>query len=535
MVLGKNDTGAGDSKFESGRAGRDYRSFRRRLAMGAMSVLIINLAVGLFARQQQHAIMDFAVEIYDTAFISTNYVHLAQKSFQHFANDRLRAVGPVEISRANQDLERALIELDVAIERSASSQARTLGLEIRANILALADLEGNSTELPSRLGMIGQALDRLADGNSAVGLRARDDIEAFSNDADMLLLASIVTSITLAGIALIALHRLIARIVQMASYDSLTGLPNRSQFRTYTTNALNNLESDSGIVAVLSLDLDRFKNVNDTLGHHTGDLLLFEVARRIEQLLLKTDMAARFGGDEFVILRTAAQQASDAGALAERLIAALGVPYIIHGQQILIGASVGIALAPDHGMDTDSLLRNSDVALYRAKADGKARYTYFTAEMNALRQSRRLMEIELRDALKKQDIAVFFQPLIDISTGRVEGCEALVRWNHPTKGFIPPLEFIPLAEETGIILDIGEYVLRAACEEAASWTRPIRVAVNLSALQFRSGDITALVASVLEETGLEANRLELEVTESILIEDKDRVMHILTALRELGV
>jgi len=516
-------------------ANKDYRSFRRRLALGAMAILLVNLAVGLFARQQQHAVMDFAVDIYDTAFISTNYVHLAQKSFQHYANERLHAVGPDEISKANQDLDRALTELDVAIERSASSQARIQGQKIKANIIELTNIEMNSAELPSRLSTVSQSMDKLADRNAAVGLRARDDIEAFSHDADLLLLLSIVTSIMLAGLALVVLHRLIARIVQMAAYDSLTGLPNRFQFRARTINALKNLRVEAGTLAILSLDLDRFKSVNDTLGHHTGDLLLIEVARRIEKLLSKkTEMVARFGGDEFVILQTAVQ-ASDAGTLAQRLTTTLGAPYTIRDQQVLIGASVGIALAPENGMDPDSLLRNSDVALYHAKADGKGRYTYFTPEMNEDRQSRRLMEIELREALEKKDIDVFFQPVIDISTGRVAGCEALVRWNHPTKGSIAPLKFIPLAEETGIILALGEHVLREACKEAASWSRPIRVAVNVSAVQFRSGDIDSLVASILRETGLEPDRLEIEVTESVLIEDKDRTMKILTSLRKLGV
>lgn len=532
--LAEIDRGTGGPASRPARATRDYSSFRRRLAFGALSVLFVNLAVGLFARYQQHAIMDFAVEIYDTAFMSTNYVHLAQKSFQYFSHNRLRAVGSEEISDANQGLERVLTELDVAIERAASPQARTQGQEIRTSISALTTADIDPAELPSRLSAISHQMDNLADRNAAVGLQARDDIEAFSHDADLLLLASIITSIVLAGLALVAIQRLISRIVQMAAYDSLTGLPNRSQFRTRATSALDDLKKEAKVLAVLSLDLDRFKSVNDTLGHHTGDLLLTEVAKRIEKLLLKTDMAARFGGDEFVILQTLAH-ASDASILAQRLVSTLGAPYTIRDQQILIGASVGIALAPENGTDIDDLLRNSDVALYRAKTDGKGRHAYFTTAMNEDRQSRRLMEIELREALDRKELTVFFQPLIEISTGRVEGCEALVRWIHPTKGFIPPLEFIPLAEETGMILAIGEYVLREACKEAASWSRPIRVAVNMSVVQFRSGDITAVVASILEETGLDADRLELEVTESILIEDKDGVMKILTSLRELGV
>jgi len=321
----------------------------------------------------------------------------------------------------------------------------------------------------------------------------------------------------------------------MASYDSLTGLPNRTVLRARMTQRFRDLQRDDGGFALLSIDLDRFKNVNDTLGHHTGDLLLVEVARRIEETVRTTDMVARFGGDEFVVLQTPALQPLEVGALAERLVAAISAPYIINAQQVLIGASVGIAMAPQDGKNVEDLLRHSDVALYKAKTDGKGRFRYFTPEMNTLMQSRRTMEIELRETTENRQLDVYFQPLMDVSSGRISACEALVRWIHPTRGPIAPLDFIPLAEETGLIVAIGEHVLRTACAEAASWTNGMSVAVNLSAVQFRSCDLPSLVASILSETGLDPKRLELEITESILIEDKDCVMRTLTSLRGLGV
>ncbi len=324
-------------------------------------------------------------------------------------------------------------------------------------------------------------------------------------------------------------------MTRMASYDTLTGLPNRTLLNLRMTNLLERQNRDAGRFAVLSLDLDRFKNVNDTLGHEVGDRLLVEVARRIGAVLRARDIAARFGGDEFVILQANVSQPSDASALARRVIDSLGAPYDIEGHRILVGASVGVAMAPDHGETAEELLRNSDLALYRAKADGKGRHRFFAPSMNTIMQSRRLLEVDLREAIDAGKLEVYFQPLIDIYSGRISACEALVRWDHPVKGFVPPVDFIPLAEETGLVVALGEFVLRKACAEAASWTRDIRVAVNLSSVQFRAGDLVSLVDSVLAETGLAPERLELEITESILIEDRDDALVTLSALRERGV
>lgn len=326
-----------------------------------------------------------------------------------------------------------------------------------------------------------------------------------------------------------------ASIEYLASYDALTGLPNRNLFQMRLKRAANLLRQQGEVFAVLSLDLDCFKNVNDALGHKMGDALLIEAARRIRAALAPDDMAARFGGDEFVILKAGVDEGFAAAQLAERLIADLTAPYDIEGHRILVGASIGIAVASDVMSSFEDLLRNSELALYRAKSAGKGRHCFYADEMDAAIQTRRLLEIDLREALDKSRLDVFFQPLIEVSSGRVSGCEALVRWKHPTRGYVPPAEFIPLAEETGLIIRLGEFVLRAACREAAGWSRDICVAVNLSAIQFHTGDLVELVKDVLAETGLAPNRLELEVTESILIEDRETVSATLSALRDIGV
>ena len=326
-----------------------------------------------------------------------------------------------------------------------------------------------------------------------------------------------------------------ASIRRMANYDTLTGLPNRALLHHKLDAAIEQMRVRGGDFALLSLDLDRFKNVNDTLGHGIGDRLLMEVGARISARLGEDDVVARFGGDEFVILQRSAADAADADKLAVRLVEALSAPYQIHGHMIVVGASVGVAMAPADGENGDDLLRNSDLALYRAKADGRGAHRFYSAEMHANSKARRLLELDLREALQSGSLEVHFQPLIDIESAQITACEALARWLHPTRGYVPAVEFIALAEETGLIVALGAYVLRRACEVAVTWKGDIRVAVNLSALQFKSGDLVGLVRETLEETGLPAGRLEFEITESILIEEKDEVLRHLSELRAFGV
>jgi diguanylate cyclase (GGDEF)-like protein len=320
----------------------------------------------------------------------------------------------------------------------------------------------------------------------------------------------------------------------MALHDALTNLPNRVFLRQQMEIHLSQLGRDQKF-AVLCLDLDRFKVVNDSLGHPVGDKLLREVAVRARKCLREGDTLARIGGDEFVILQAQITQAEDASALAARLIEEIGCPFDLDGHQVSIGISVGIAVAPGDADGSDELLRNADMALYRAKAEGRGTYRFFEAEMDRLMQARRMLELDLRKAIVNSEFVVFYQPLIKLQTEEICGFEALVRWNHPVRGLVPPLDFIPLAEETGLIVQIGEWVLRNACAEAAKWPKDIRVAINLSPSQFKVGNISQMVVSALAHSGLEAARLELEITESVLLLDNAATLETLHQLKNLGV
>jgi diguanylate cyclase (GGDEF)-like protein len=321
----------------------------------------------------------------------------------------------------------------------------------------------------------------------------------------------------------------------MANYDSLTGLPNRNLLQRRLAALIEGRRGTDANFAVLSLDLDRFKTVNDALGHTVGDLLLMEVAERVRKIIRSDDTAARFGGDEFVILLHDIDDPLYVSEVAGRIVAELGAPYDFEGQRILIGASVGVALAPAHGVTAEELLRNSDLALYLAKTEGKGQFRFFKDDLNATVQARRLMELDLREAVEQGRLEVFFQPVIDVETREIIACEALARWDRPGFGYVSPAEFIPLAEDTGLILALGALVLRKACEEAVQWRSKIRVAVNLSTRQFQSGDLIGMVTETLERAGLDPTRLELEITESVLVDNKDRVVEALKALRALGI
>jgi diguanylate cyclase (GGDEF)-like protein len=325
-----------------------------------------------------------------------------------------------------------------------------------------------------------------------------------------------------------------ARIKHMAHHDALTDLPNRLLLREQLDRALDE-RAIRGPIAVLWLDLDRFKEVNDTLGHATGDALLKTVAARLQSCVRAGDTVARVGGDEFAIIQTGTNQPVGATALAARLIDVIGEPCQINDHQIVVGTSVGISIAPEDADTADQLLKHADLALYRAKSEGRGTYRFFEPAMDALMHARRKLEIDLRDAVAKCDFELHYQPILDLETGKVEAVESLLRWNHPERSRIPPAEFVPLAEETGLIVPIGEWVLRTACAQAASLPRPVKVAVNLSALQFTQCDLVQLVLQTLAETGLEANRLELEVTESLLLENTDKVVTTLGRLRDAGV
>jgi len=329
------------------------------------------------------------------------------------------------------------------------------------------------------------------------------------------------------------------RIQFQANYDSLTGLANRTLFGDRFSQALKHAQREKHQVALLYLDLDGFKHVNDTLGHSKGDALLKEVATRLVSSLRKSDTVARLGGDEFVILMPDGNSIKHIEHMAMKVQESISVPYSLDGHDAFVSASIGITVYPDDGEDTETLMRKADSAMYKAKASGRNNFQFFTVEMDKKAQQRRELEHDLRRALEHDEFSVYFQPVMDVSKSCIAGAEALIRWHHPEKGLIPPNDFIPLAEDIGLIVPIGEWVLRQACLEAVKWHQQYhnapRVAVNLSSHQFQRGSIFNLTKEILAETGLSPQQLILEITESVLISDDVATLTQLQALRGLGV
>jgi len=326
-----------------------------------------------------------------------------------------------------------------------------------------------------------------------------------------------------------------ARSQYLAYHDSLTGLGNRLLFKEQLEEALKDVSVASHPLAVLFLDLDGFKAVNDTLGHSIGDLLLKSVAAKLRDILPRTDRIARLGGDEFAILQISAAQPGSSIALAEKIIEVVGQPNSIDGHDVTVGASVGIAVARPGDINTENFLKSADLAMYSAKSDGRGTYRMFDPEMDAIVQARRLLERDMRTALAQDGFRLFYQPLVNLQTKKVTAFEALMRWQHPERGMVPPSDFIPVAEEMGLIVQLGEWALRQACAEATEWPDGICVSVNLSPLQFAKGNLVSSVMSALASAGLPASRLELEITESVLLEKSERNITILNQLRDLGV
>jgi diguanylate cyclase (GGDEF)-like protein len=329
-------------------------------------------------------------------------------------------------------------------------------------------------------------------------------------------------------------HETATENASQARHDPLTGLAGRELFHERLERRVAHLEPDEEL-AVVYLDLDHFKSVNDTLGHPVGDRLLIHVAERLRAAVRADDVIARLGGDEFAIVQVGTRQPSGATGLARRLIERIAEPFDVSGHVVHTGTSIGIAIAPFDGASADELLKNADMALYSAKGDGRGALRFFEPEMDRSVRARRDLELDLRRAISSDELDLYYQPLVDLSTDQISGFEALIRWHHPERGMVSPDEFIPLAEETGLIVEIGRWVLQRACRDAASWPQPVRVAVNVSPAQFKSHSLVRDVLSALSESGLSPHRLDIEITETAMLTDTDYVLTVLHDLKDRGV
>ena len=411
---------------------------------------------------------------------------------------------------------------DAAIEHYGYSRRRFLAMA--ADALRLEDAESVDAAGEGDGGAGRHERHRCADGETIDALTFARAIAYEGKAAELVAIADITER-----------KRAEAEAAYLARHDALTGLSNRADFRTRLTTAIETGHSDGQRMAICCVDLDLFKDVNDTYGHPTGDRLLRMVAQRLRGELGQGDFAARIGGDEFAVVLDAVDAPAAVEATVARMVETLSQPYTIDGIDISIGASVGVALFPADGVSADELTKNADLALYQAKSEGRRRHRFFQQDLQRAAMERRELEADLRSALAENQLEVHYQPLVDISGRRVTGFEALLRWRHPTRGLIPPNDFIPIAEANGLIMPIGEWVLRTACAEAASWPEEIAVAVNLSPIQFRAANLTQTVVSALAQSGLAPRRLELEITESALLADTATTAATLHALRQFGV
>jgi diguanylate cyclase (GGDEF)-like protein/PAS domain S-box-containing protein len=330
-----------------------------------------------------------------------------------------------------------------------------------------------------------------------------------------------------------------SQVHYLAHYDLLTGLPNRALYRDRLLQAMAQAKRTSTLVAVMFLDIDHFKDVNDSLGHAIGDQLLKEIAQRIRACVRETDTVARFGGDEFGLIQTNLNTVEGTADLADRLIKEIGQPFHIEGHEIHTAASIGVTIYPFDDHNAEDILKNADMAMYKAKREGRGRYQFYIAELNKIIQQRTAIERDLRTALQKNQLRLHYQPQLDLATGQVVGVEALLRWQHPERGDISPVEFIPVAESTGLIMPIGEWVLRTACQQARAWQDaglpPVRVAINLSAVQFRHKNLHESITQALSESRLDPRWLEIELTESLIMKDVRTTIETLQHLHQLGV
>ena len=329
------------------------------------------------------------------------------------------------------------------------------------------------------------------------------------------------------------------RFLRLAYHDALTNLPNRLNLHERLEQTISQSKLNQNKFALLLIDLDRFKTINDTLGHHVGDLLLIEVARRLVMSVRETDIVARLGGDEFVVVLSEIKSPADAADVADKIVQMVSAPYLISSNDLRTSPSIGVCIYPDDAREIGMLLKSGDVAMYHAKAKGRGNYQFFTEEMNSVLMKRQFMEADLRIALERQQFVLYYQPQLDLNSGHLTGVEALVRWVHPTRGLVPPAEFISVAEEMGLIVQLGSWVLREACRQLKQWQEEgmtdLRMSVNLSALQFLDKDLAEHIQTVLAETGLAADCLDLEVTESMSMASPGDTIAIMQVLAECGM
>ncbi|MGX7745342.1 putative bifunctional diguanylate cyclase/phosphodiesterase [Rhodopseudomonas parapalustris] len=430
---------------------------------------------------------------------------------------------PVPMIVCELNDERILAVNDAAVEHYGYSPTEFASLNIRR-------LQAFDTELP-------WAGDRTREERAA---KTWKHVKADGSLIDLAIYSRQLTyngepAVLLALMDITERKRAEMRLAFMAHHDGLTGLPNRNSLRKRLDELLIQTRRTGEKIAVLFVGIDNFKAINDTLGHAVGDKLLRGVARRLRSTLREEDPLARLNSDEFAVVQTGIKRSEDIVLLAKRLLHAIAEPYLLQGHSVVVGASIGIAVAPGDGDDSEKLLMNADMALSRAKKDTRGTFSFFEVGMDARAQARRKIETDLRAALQHEVLRPYYQPLVRLADGRITGSEALVRWPHPERGMISPAEFIPVAEDTGLINAIGAQILRSACMDAAHWPDDVRVAVNLSPLQFRVGNLLSVVMDALKQSGLPPRRLELEITETLLLEKSSQVLATLHALRALGV
>jgi diguanylate cyclase (GGDEF)-like protein len=508
-----------------------------RLVLGAILLLAINIGVGAYAYDQQRQLGRYAIGIHDRSFIAMTYVDDARMAF---ARALAAEAAPTAGATSPHGLTEVVDYLDVVIDRAGSDDARARAADLRAELERLRRLP----ETPGRQGLISQIhadFAALVRRTARDGLDARDQVEAFARQGGQFLLLSsavgaglVVLLSILLGRGSLAQPHSAGRTPQAARFDDLTELLTRSAFRESLQMAVARAERGEEF-AILCMDLDRFKQVNETFGRAVGDALLCAVAGRLRGLVREIDSVARLGGNQFAILQIPLGSPDNAALLAERVVQTLRDPFGVHGHRLVIGATVGVALGHAATHDADVLLRHAEMALHRAKQEDRGGFRFFEPEMDARAQQRRVLETELREAIDRDAFELHFMPSISVQRREITSFEALIRWRHPTRGLLGPSDFLALAEETGLMVPIGAWVLRTACREAAGWPDSVRVAVNLSATQFVLANAVEQVMTALRESRLPPERLEVEITEEVLLNDGRRTFEALQALRKIGV